>query len=537
MEDHELIRRHIRDMILGLDYLHANDIIHGDIKPENLLLTKDHHLRIADFGVSFMLDDETCPNKDGKISRSQGTPAFTAPETGSKSFSAYPIDVWAMGVTLYMMITGICPFAGNGIYDTYEKIQNENPPIPQNIDENMKDFLEKILLKDPTKRISIKEAMIHPWITKNGTEPLNHPIEHNNHKFEKRISVTKQDIEYAVSFTNDTIRHLRKASIELEEMQQIQEQQGTKKRDSIEDDKEKKEEKDDETTASESELSDYQITQQPPKQNNMNKIPKKPTKKLPDKVAPAQQESTSKKTIKKKNDNMEYNPFSDSNNQNNIIVNMNQETVATYTSKPIKIELSRSDTNPIINKKRSNKKKKQSVTPNPTTKKSNKIKSKKTPKKPSRIAPVAPRSRSKSPNKRPEKPAKTPPIKSKSKSKSNKIKSNGSRKSTPNVGKKKKKMTPKTKALPPSLKKEKNNNNDLNQVESGKNISPSFVKRRRSSEKKSGNKIKLKGSTSPKKKGKAKVAAPKKGAPALPLKNKPLPKSKNKVKVTKNPTN
>ncbi len=85
--------------------------------------------KIGDFGVSFMLDSETCPNKDGKISRSQGTPVFTAPETGSKSFNAYPIDIWAMGVTLYMMITGICPFAGNGIYDTYEKIQSDDPPI------------------------------------------------------------------------------------------------------------------------------------------------------------------------------------------------------------------------------------------------------------------------------------------------------------------------------------------------------------------------------------------------------------------------
>merc|ERR1719204_1978799 len=118
MADHALIRLYVRHMILGLDYLHANDIIHGDIKPENLLLTSQGQLKIADFGVSFMLDAETCPNNDGLITRSQGTPAFTAPETVHKSFLAYPIDVWAMGVTLYMMVTGVCPFAGNGIYDT-----------------------------------------------------------------------------------------------------------------------------------------------------------------------------------------------------------------------------------------------------------------------------------------------------------------------------------------------------------------------------------------------------------------------------------
>ncbi len=61
MTDHSLIRQYIRHMILGLDYLHSNDIIHGDIKPENLLLSSTNELKIGDFGVSFMLDAETCP--------------------------------------------------------------------------------------------------------------------------------------------------------------------------------------------------------------------------------------------------------------------------------------------------------------------------------------------------------------------------------------------------------------------------------------------------------------------------------------------
>lgn len=165
-----------------------------------------------------MLDSETCPNSDGKISRSQGTPAFTAPETGSGSFMAYPIDVWAMGVTLYMMVTGICPFAGQGIYDTYDKIQKYDPPIPQDIDSEMKDFMERIMLKDPEKRITLKQAMVHNWITKNGSEPLQHPNQYKERKFEKRVSVTKMDIEYAVSLPSDTITHLRKASMDKKAM-------------------------------------------------------------------------------------------------------------------------------------------------------------------------------------------------------------------------------------------------------------------------------------------------------------------------------
>eukprot|EP01084_Bolivina_argentea_P166436 288935_1 len=211
--DHELIRKYMRDMTLGLDYLHSKDIIHGDIKPKNLLLSATNQLKIGDFGVSFALDDKICPKKDGITSRSPGTPAFVAPETANNSFNAYLIDIWAMGVTLYMMITGICPFAGNGIYDTYEKIQSYNPPIENlNIGTNIKDFLIKILQKDPKERITLKECMIHPWITNNGTDPLMHPQMYKDEKFEKRVSVTKQDIEYAVNLPENTIKHLRKAS-------------------------------------------------------------------------------------------------------------------------------------------------------------------------------------------------------------------------------------------------------------------------------------------------------------------------------------
>ncbi len=98
-----------------------------------------------------------------------------------------------------MMITGICPFAGNGIYDTYEKIQSYNPPIDNlHINYQMKDFLIKILQKDPNKRITLKEAMEHKWITNNGNESLMHPIIYTEQKFEK-VSVTKEDIEYAVN--------------------------------------------------------------------------------------------------------------------------------------------------------------------------------------------------------------------------------------------------------------------------------------------------------------------------------------------------
>eukprot|EP00483_Globobulimina_turgida_P003897 UN03905 len=125
-----------------------------------------------------------------------------------------------MGVTLYMMITGICPFAGDGIYDTYDKIQSYEPPMDHlHIDDNLRDFLAKILLKDPSKRITLQQAMVHDWITNHGKEPLHHPQTYQKQKFEKRVSVTQDDIEYAVNLPENTIKHLRKASDTMQQHQ------------------------------------------------------------------------------------------------------------------------------------------------------------------------------------------------------------------------------------------------------------------------------------------------------------------------------
>merc|ERR1719410_1204213 len=76
--DYEKIRAYMRDIIMGLEYIHAIGIAHMDIKPENLLLDKNDRVKIADFGVSTI-----CDHADGKIRKFSGTPAFTAPETTS----------------------------------------------------------------------------------------------------------------------------------------------------------------------------------------------------------------------------------------------------------------------------------------------------------------------------------------------------------------------------------------------------------------------------------------------------------------------
>jgi [calcium/calmodulin-dependent protein kinase] kinase len=87
--------------------VHTQKIIHRDIKPSNLLLSNDGRIKIADFGISNQFDGE-----DAIITNSNGTPAFLAPECHKElhSWLGKPLDIWAMGITLYAFVFGVVSY-------------------------------------------------------------------------------------------------------------------------------------------------------------------------------------------------------------------------------------------------------------------------------------------------------------------------------------------------------------------------------------------------------------------------------------------
>ena len=103
--DTKLAVSYFQQLVLGLEYLHHHDIFHRDIKPSNLLLSKDKKtLKISDFGVSEFLHT----HNDSHLGL-RGTVAFLAPETfGDKAFHAAPVDIWAAGVTFFVMLYVWC---------------------------------------------------------------------------------------------------------------------------------------------------------------------------------------------------------------------------------------------------------------------------------------------------------------------------------------------------------------------------------------------------------------------------------------------
>ncbi|ONK63957.1 uncharacterized protein A4U43_C07F20650 [Asparagus officinalis] len=153
-------RRHLRDVVAGLMYLHAHNIIHGDIKPDNLLVTSNGNVKIGDFSVSQVFEDD-----NDELRRSPGTPVFTAPECclGS-TYRGRAADTWAVGVTLYYMVSGQYPFLGETLQDTYDKIVNNPLMLPDDINPQLKNLLEALLHKDPKQRITLHAVAQHPWV-------------------------------------------------------------------------------------------------------------------------------------------------------------------------------------------------------------------------------------------------------------------------------------------------------------------------------------------------------------------------------------
>uniref|UniRef100_A0A8D0L5I9 non-specific serine/threonine protein kinase n=1 Tax=Sphenodon punctatus TaxID=8508 RepID=A0A8D0L5I9_SPHPU len=189
----EQARPYLKDIVLGIEYLHYQKIIHRDIKPSNLLLGDDGHVKIADFGVSNQFE-----GNDAQLSSTAGTPAFMAPEAISdtgKSFSGKALDVWAVGITLYCFVYGKCPFIDEYILALHNKIKNkavEFPEMPP-VSEELKDLILKMLDKNPEMRITIPEIKSHPWVTKFGEDPL--PLEEEHCTM---VEVTEEEVQNSV---------------------------------------------------------------------------------------------------------------------------------------------------------------------------------------------------------------------------------------------------------------------------------------------------------------------------------------------------
>ena len=150
-------------LINGLEYIHSLGIVHRDLKPENLLLTSDNVLKIIDFGLSNYFKE----NQGSLLSTPCGSPCYASPEmVAGKKYNGFKIDIWSCGIILYAMLCGYLPFedADNDIL--FKKILECKVEFPRYVKGSSIDLINKILVTDPEKRITIPEIKKHPFYLK-----------------------------------------------------------------------------------------------------------------------------------------------------------------------------------------------------------------------------------------------------------------------------------------------------------------------------------------------------------------------------------
>jgi len=155
--------------VLGaLNYMHSKGIIHRDLKPENMLIAKKGdigQIKLTDFGLSKMIDEQSTIMKTAC-----GTPAYVAPEVLNNKGHGYDhkVDVWSMGVIIYILLCGFPPFYGSNDSQLFSKIKRGDykflKPYWDPISAEAKDFVKKMLVVDPKQRASIDDLLKHPWL-------------------------------------------------------------------------------------------------------------------------------------------------------------------------------------------------------------------------------------------------------------------------------------------------------------------------------------------------------------------------------------
>uniref|UniRef100_A0A8C6PPM2 protein kinase C n=1 Tax=Nothobranchius furzeri TaxID=105023 RepID=A0A8C6PPM2_NOTFU len=138
------------EIIVGLQFLHSKGVIYRDLKLDNIMLDKDGHIKIADFGM--------CKEKitaTEKASTFCGTPDYIAPEILLGQKYSFSVDWWSFGVLVFEMLVGQSPFQGDDEDELFEAIRTDNPDYPRWLNKESKNLLEQLFIREPSKRLGV----------------------------------------------------------------------------------------------------------------------------------------------------------------------------------------------------------------------------------------------------------------------------------------------------------------------------------------------------------------------------------------------
>ncbi|KAM3271585.1 hypothetical protein ACQJBY_042032 [Aegilops geniculata] len=193
--DEDMARTYIAELVLALEYLHSLNVIHRDLKPDNLLISRDGHIKLTDFGLSKVglinsTDDLSGPDVSTALvgdnqptdaeqrahKRQQrqkqtavGTPDYLAPEILLGMSHGPTADWWSVGVILFEILVGIPPFNAEHPQIIFDNIMNREipwPQVPQELSSEAYDLIDKLLIENPVQRLGATgagEVKAHPF--------------------------------------------------------------------------------------------------------------------------------------------------------------------------------------------------------------------------------------------------------------------------------------------------------------------------------------------------------------------------------------
>jgi len=157
-------RFYAAEIVLALGYLHQRGIIYRDLKLENLLLDKNGHIKMVDFGLS---KDEIFGNK--MTNTFCGTPSYLPPEVIRKMLYGRQVDWWGLGVVMFELLTGFLPFYAEERKMMYLQIVTEKTRFPRHVSQEARDIISRLLDKNPDRRLGSSkdadEVMEHPFFS------------------------------------------------------------------------------------------------------------------------------------------------------------------------------------------------------------------------------------------------------------------------------------------------------------------------------------------------------------------------------------
>eukprot|EP00296_Roombia_truncata_P007658 JP446106.1.p1 GENE.JP446106.1~~JP446106.1.p1 ORF type:complete len:503 (-),score=136.94 JP446106.1:90-1598(-) len=162
----DAVRLYVAEMVLAFEHIHKQGIVYRDLKPENVLMDRDGHLRLTDFGLSKMKMDYT-----DKTHTFCGSKEYLAPEILRKKGYGMPVDWWSLGVLCYEFSVGRPPFMSRNMMEIFDKILHCEVAFPPQVavPDDAKDLIIKLLNKDPEKRLGsvtmggVEAIKAHPF--------------------------------------------------------------------------------------------------------------------------------------------------------------------------------------------------------------------------------------------------------------------------------------------------------------------------------------------------------------------------------------